>query len=156
MRVLCVDPGGTTGWVRWEGGPDWQTGGTEPGRLLDFGEEADRFRLYVKVRSWTPDIIVCENFIPRAGALTFQPEALRIIGYLEGWASAAGCGFVLQFPAQAKSFGTAAKLKAVGWWPKGLGHAQDAARHLLVYICTNDEGRKLDGDRTNRLLAEVL
>ncbi len=146
-RVLCVDPGGTTGCALWcRGIPEDAA----------FFEEPDRFALYRRVRAIEPDVLVVENFIPRAGALTFQPEALRIIGYLEGWAAAAGCGFVLQLPAQAKSFGTAAKLKAVGWWPKGLGHSQDAARHLLVYLCTNDEGRKLDGDRTNRLLSEAL
>lgn len=145
LRVLCVDPGGTSGLAFWEGGTP------------NFGQMADRFTLYCQVRAWQPDVIVCENFIPRGGALTFQPEALRIIGYLEGWANEQlAAEFVLQTPAQAKTFGTAAKLKAVGWWPKGLGHAQDAAKHLLVYLCTNDRGREIDGDRTNRLLAEAL
>ncbi len=144
MRVLCIDPGGTTGLASWV---DGRTG---------FSQEEDRFKLYALVRTIAPDIIVCENFIPRAGALTFQPEALRIIGFLEGWANSQSVEFVLQTPAQAKSFGTAAKLKAVGWWPKGLGHAQDAAKHLLVFLCTNDIGRRIDGDRTNKLLAEAL
>ncbi len=142
--VWCVDPGGTTGLARWYAGQ------------ARFEEHPDRFLLYEQARIWQPAIVVVENFIPRAGALSFQPEALRIIGYLEGWAHENGAEFVLQTPAQAKGFGTTAKLKAVGWWPKGLGHAQDAARHLLVYLCTNPRGRQIDGDRTNRLLAEAL
>ncbi len=148
LRVLAVDPGGTTGMAWW--------GYRPAGESVSFTEEPDRFHLYDRVRVARPDVIICENFVPRSGALTFQPEALRIIGYLEGWAQENGVEFVLQTPAQAKSFATQAKLKAVGWWPKGLGHAQDAARHLLVYLCTNPRGRLLDEDRTVRLLAEAL
>ncbi len=151
QSIAVFDPGGTTGYAL------WNTSLYADGRSdVRFYEQTDRFMLYEWVRAVTPNIIVCENFIPRPGALSFQPEALRIIGYLEGWAEENGAEFVLQTPAQAKSFGTAAKLKAVGWWPKGLGHAQDAAKHLLVYLCTNPRGREIDEDRTTRLLAEAL
>ncbi len=146
LRVLVIDPGGTTGLAQWEPTDSRPT----------FSESTDRFGLYRVVRAWRPSVVVCESFIPRPGALSSQPEALRIIGYLEGWAEENGAEFVLQSPSQAKSFGTAAKLKAVGWWPKGLGHAQDAARHLLVFLCTASRGREIDEDRTNQLLVEAL
>ncbi len=144
MRLLAVDPGGVSGLASWEDG------------AVTFSEEPDRFSLYARVRAWAPQVVVCENFVPRAGPLTFQPEALRIIGGLEFWCAQHAADFVLQTPAQAKGFGTAEKLKAVGWWPKGLGHSQDAARHLLVYFCTNPAGRHSDGDRLNRVLVEAL
>ena len=132
--ILAVDPGGTTG-VALHGGLPVTTWFFEiPGGHLGF---VDWFHATSAPGGSYADHqldIVCESFIPRPGALTHQPDASYIIGYLKMWAHRKGMSFKLQSPAQAKSFSTNAKLKAAGLYPIGMGHAQDAARHLLVYL----------------------
>ncbi len=87
-------------------------------------------------------LIVCESFIPRPGARSMQYDALWLGGYLQGWAFLNTVPFKFQSPAQAKSFSTNAKLKVAGLYPVGQGHAQDAARHLLVHLVAADpQGR---------------
>jgi len=43
----------------------------------------------------------------------------------------------LQSPSSAKAFATNDKLRNVGWYVPGKGHANDAARHLLVYCAAH-------------------
>ena len=129
--VLAVDPGGHTG-LAW---------------LLDrqFGSDVvpgGRFGF----RTWftkaigeiaTPLVVVCEDFIITSATArkTAQPDPYRIIGWLELWCDQHAVPFVLQTPAQAKGFGTDAKLKHLGWYCTGNGgHDNDAARHLLTYL----------------------
>ena len=136
--ILAVDPGGTTG-VALHGGLPVSTYFFEvPGGHLGF---VDWFHTRTDTSGAYADHhldIVCESFIPRPGALTHQPDASYIIGYLKMWAHRKGMSFKLQSPAQAKSFSTNAKLKAAGLYPVGKGHAQDAARHLLVHLVSTD------------------
>ena len=47
------------------------------------------------------------------------------------------CGFTLQAPSDAKAFASNNKLKLMGWYNTGKGHANDAARHMLVYTVQN-------------------
>jgi len=62
-------------------------------------------------------------------------DALDLIGYVKLSCTTAGIPFKLQLPAQAKSFATDSKLKAIGWYDRTPdGHKNDALRHLLVYM----------------------
>ncbi len=61
-------------------------------------------------------------------------DALHIIGAVKHECRRLSVPLVLQTPAQAKSFATNDKLKAVGWYTVGADHERDAARHMLVYV----------------------
>lgn len=129
---------------------------------VDFHEIHDKVGLYRWVAQYRgePDdlVVVCESFVPRGGAITTQQDAPHIIGWLEGECALEGHRLYFQTPGQAKSFASSAKLKACGLWPKGLGHAQDAGRHLLTFLCTNPVGRaEFGGEALIRKIArEVL
>lgn len=64
-----------------------------------------------------------------------QYDALELIGWLRAMSYLCDIPFVLQTPADAKRFSTDKKLEAAGWLqPKGQDHANDALRHLLLYM----------------------
>lgn len=119
--IVAIDPGRTCGYARLD----------ENG--FSSREFADPFQAVDFVRCWPPDLVACESFTPRAGIRTWEPEALYVIGALKFACSLTGAAFELQSPAQAKRFGTNEKLAALGWRrPTAGGHADDAARHLLL------------------------
>ena len=125
--ILSIDPGKATGVATY----DADHGG------FDSYEIEGRYALagHVSDNSW--DEVVCEDFVisQRTIKTTPQKDPLRIIGWLDIWCEELGVPFTLQTAGQAKSFATDAKLKHVGWFTKeGEGHANDAARHLLVYL----------------------
>jgi hypothetical protein len=133
--ILAVDPGGVTG-IAWaiETPAGWQVdGGEVPGGrfgFYDFFDHAVEAGRNIKA-------IVCEDFIVTAATAkkTQQPDAMRVIGYLEAWARKHGVRLKLQTPSQAKSFSTNAKLKHFGWYQSSTGgHRNDAMRHLLRYL----------------------
>ncbi len=125
MKVLAVDPGGTCGMAEawFEDGTffnfhSWQTAPNECVR-------------YFEMTSF--DVLVYESFRPRPGAYTWQPDALYTIGALRYIAAKRETRVVEQSPADAKKFSTNAKLTQLGWRnPTAGGHADDAARHLLL------------------------
>lgn len=144
MRVLAVDPGGTTGWVIWCDGARI-AGQDEFGgfvnlvdNLLMAGDNRDADRL---------DAIVAEKFTINAQTVrnSQQTTALEVIGYLRAMAHLEGIPFSLQTPADAKRFtqlGTNShgRLDALGWTLRPLAkhdHANDAQRHLLLYLVKN-------------------
>ena len=131
--ILAIDPGLATGWAVLYPNGEFQSG------ILEGGFEAMSDWLY----SWGEFVheVIIENFIPRGGALSVQLDALHIIGAVKHWCRQNGKPLHIQSPAQAKSFSTNDKLKAVGWWNKGTeGHDNDAARHLLVAAATGKVG----------------
>lgn len=122
-EVLAIDPGGTTGL--------FVSSGTGPVEAHEYkpDDAADFIHEYVRNRGV---LVVCESFVPRPGVRTWQPDALYLIGYAMHSCRQEEVDFRLQTPAQAKKFATDAKLKHLGWWWPGHGHAMDAARHALV------------------------
>lgn len=125
MKVVAVDPGKVSGVAVAD----------LPSLRAPAGAELPG--LYSTV-SWVeneqPEAVVCESFIPRPGAKSWQPDALETIGALRYLALLHGWEFELQSPADAKKFSTNEKLKKLHWYvPGGEGHANDARRHLLLY-----------------------
>ena len=106
---LAVDPGGTTGLA-------WIIDG-----IFDSGQLAGGRDAFAEYFEWAQAMqlthIICEDFIitGQTAKKTPQPDALRIIGYLELWAQVRKVPFTLQTPSQAKGFSTDAKLKALGF-----------------------------------------
>lgn len=124
-RILALDPGGTTGIAQGAGAELYATHEMEQYEALVYVDTA--------IEGW-PDLglVVAESFVPRPGIRTWQPAALEIIGTVRYLCATRGITFEEQTPAAAKSFATDAKLRKLGWYTPGMGHANDAARHLLV------------------------
>lgn len=81
------------------------------------------------------DTVYCEDFIitARTAKLTHQPWSLKAIGVLEWHCRRKQIPFFLNTASKAKKFSTDDKLRKLGWHrPTKDGHANDAARHLLL------------------------
>lgn len=135
--VIAFDPGKETGWARIQDGK-FESG---QGRLwpvlfwfdgiLEFGRRPTVF---------------CEDFIitPQTAKKSRQTDPLDGIGALKFLARKYDLALIMQTPAKAKAFATDDKLKALGWYrPTKGGHANDAARHLMVGLV----GQKLINPR---------
>lgn len=120
--ILAVDPGGTSGWAWWNSA----THQFHSGETADWLDWMD---------SGMPDydIIVIEKYTitVKTAKLTQQTDALRFTGALE-YNSYPYHEVIITTPAEAKSFSTDKKLQRMGWYRPGKGHANDAARHLLL------------------------
>lgn len=127
--VLAVDPGKLTGFALWT--PNQFVAGEKPhADFLDFvWQMIDDDRVPI-------DAIVCESFTITADTLkkSRQYDALEQIGALRWMSSMTDAQFVLQTPAAAKSFSTNERLKTMGWYQVGRGHANDAIRHLILFL----------------------
>jgi hypothetical protein len=129
MLIVAFDPGGTTGIAvvntdrmgsivthefQWE----------DICRFLDGLQDYDM-----------PDVIVYEKFTITEGTAKLSPTTapMDVIGTLKYVANRQLIEIVGQKPYDAKHFATDERLKAYGWYTKGKGHANDAARHLMLY-----------------------
>lgn len=127
-----MDPGGTTGWVTYD---------TET-REFTAGQEADRLKFCSVADAYLHEgvettALVVEDFriTVQTAKKSQQPDALKIIGALEYLAHLGGCDVYLQTPGDAKRFATDSRLKKAGMWTPGRKHANDAARHLFMWLC---------------------
>jgi hypothetical protein len=140
--LIAIDPGVVTGLAFWY--PD---GGELPLMFEDPEDEAvDRVESWLDERDGPQKrantLVICEDFKPRGGALTWFPNSLHQIGHFLHECRQRGIAFRLQTPADGKRFSTDAKLRRVGWYdtaiaafrPDITSHTQavDAARHLLL------------------------
>ena len=144
MRILAIDPGMMNGWARWEDDD-----------LTDYGEmdheefATDVFQSLTLLGPW--DAVVCEDYLITIQTLkkTRQLYSLHLIGFFKYLCRIMDIPFILQTPAEAKSFSTNDKLKALGWYfPTPDGHQNDAIRHLMLYLVNEKQiplGRFLNG-----------
>src|ERR1035441_10038009 len=129
MLIVAFDPGNTTGLaivntdlmdviktheMQWE----------ELCRFLDSMQDYDM-----------PDVFVYERFTITEGTAKLSPQTgpMDVIGALKYVANRQLIEIVAETPHDAKTFGTDVRLKEYGWYTKGKGHANDAARHLFLY-----------------------
>ncbi len=135
--MIAVDPGGTTGLVRWQDVTDsfevhqlsWEDTVRKVHGWLLWADEADYFQT----------TIVCERYTITMQTLkkSRQYEALYCIGGLLTLALLhEGIDFVLQTPAEAKGLAQDQALKNLGWYDavRGQEHARDALRHLVLFL----------------------
>lgn len=130
-HIIAFDPGKTTGWARLTGADSFASGEVDLETTLHF--------VFENLKSGSKPVIICEDFIftaetAKKSRQTWSTEGIGVLRFL---AREFGCEFVLQSPASAKSFGTNDKLKIMGWYTAGKQHANDAARHLMVYAVAN-------------------
>lgn len=133
MRIIALDPGLTTGYAKI--GPDLG---------VNYHQIHGRFNVYTELRraarTGEETVLVCEDWKPRAGALSEQVDPHRIIGWAEGFAHNEGWPFVLQQAGSVKGkrpWMSDDKLRRIGWWVPGKDHARDALKHLAFFICTS-------------------
>jgi hypothetical protein len=122
--VYAFDPGLMTGWALWLDGDH------------DSGED-DFEGIVTRVHEGIDaNIIVAERYVITAETLrkTRQTTALEVIGFLRAHAFWSQAEFYLQAPSDAKHFTTDAQLRAIGWYKTGKGHANDASRHLRLWL----------------------
>lgn len=89
-------------------------------------------------------VVIAESFVISERTIKTAPQrdALDILGWLTLESQRRGFELHLQTPAQAKKFSTDEKLRALDWFERTKdGHANDAARHLLVYLMKNTGAR---------------
>ncbi len=138
VRLIACDPGVMSGlaYVDFDREEGWR------GELVAYEEYELGSVLWVINRSKGRDCaVVCEDFKPRPGALTWQPASLHCIGALKFHCWNEDIPFLLQTPSQRK-FSTDYKLKKIGWYDIGMkayrraetSHPQalEAVRHLLL------------------------
>lgn len=132
MIVCAFDPGLTCGWATY-GFPDGVHASGQ-GELDEVLDRAEAFLRSARIARYDLHV-VCEAYVVTANTLkkSRQNWSLEGIGVLRYLARINGAAFELQTPADAKSFATDEKLKAVSWHRRGQDHANDASRHLLLY-----------------------
>jgi hypothetical protein len=132
MRIIALDPGGTTGVATYE---------TEH-QIWDhcqIGPAEHHNALWNYLTDTEPDVIIYERFMYQRRELTrgvtLNLDAVEYIGVVKLWYSQhVNVELVCQTPHQAKMFWDDEKLKTVGLYITGAPHANDATRHLLYYL----------------------
>ena len=155
MNVIAFDPGKATGVACYQNfvHTSFQLNDGFKG-VADFLDPVDDDGYYDPVGPLYPyDAVVCETFTVNAtthkkdsGAFI---EVFSNIGAIRYAAYLADVPFYLQTPAEAKSFGTNDKLRKLGWFAGGAGHADDASRHLLTFLA-----KQRDPDILERLTCD--
>lgn len=135
LLYVAVDPGLTTG-IAW-----YWTGGAEPAMAseqlpaMEAVEEISSFAdLKFAVQMQT---LIVENFIPRRNtALTWQPDALHVIGALRYFAWKNKIHMILQNPIpKQRQAGLERELRKRRLWkPSEGGHENAARKHLLMAL----------------------
>ena len=130
--IIAVDPGKVSGVALWHPDIPVQIKADELLPLEVLGlvcQLDDKYDTTVVTEKFT----ISERTIKTALSL----DALDINGWLTLESQRKNFELVMQTPAQAKAFATDDKLKALDWYERTKdGHANDAARHLLVYLIT--------------------
>jgi len=128
---LAIDPGDMTGVATMTNG-DFHSTQAPLNDVLDW--------VYDTLLIGTRPVIFCEDFIitPETAKKSRQTSPTDGIGALKWMAHMFDVTLTLQTPAAAKKFADDKKLKALGWYrPTKGGHANDAARHLMLGLVKN-------------------
>lgn len=141
--VLACDPGGTTGWATfWNG--TVTAGQCEPLVFLDAANDflhAAGSDAHVIVEKYTIGYETLKK--------SRQYDALYVIGALQWLAHRHRSSvFLTQMPAEAKRFTPNAKLQEMRWYKAGQEHANDALRHLYLYLANKGWLHPITGEIT--------
>lgn len=131
-RLLCLDPGETTGWSVFQ-----------DGKLVDAGQaktfENGWWEIHNLFKTACPTMVIYENYRVYDHKLQRHANSevytLRLIGVIEYL-----CEIVFRIPYynqmahQAKGFVTDDKLKQWGMYMIGLKHARDSIRHGAYFL----------------------
>lgn len=145
MKVLALDPGGTTGWVLYTLKEETY-GLTEKWDEGQLGPEEHHVDLYMLINSLCMEalaqndefIVVCESFEFRQNRQRDNINLMskEYIGVVKLIAQTLGIPVVFQTAGAAKPFVTDQKLKAMLLYSTNQRHANDAKRHAVFYLVT--------------------
>jgi len=130
-RVLCLDPGGTTGYAIFEYSEDGEAVVKTAGQIPDGLEGFIEWYMEQVVSSW--DVVVCESFTLRTGVKFPDLSPVYIIGALQAMEAAWDKKPIYQ-PPTSKPLCNDDVLKRLGIYIPGRGHANDALRHGIIYL----------------------
>ena len=165
-RLLCLDPGETTGWALFEKSKlsNWGQIKTVIDDKILWDNLEDLFIIQ------EPTAIICEDYRIYQHKLarhSFSPVlTLRLIGGIDalcllGWYAYLGphyideyggnrdyyerhtCPIYYQMAMQAKGFITDEKLQQWGFWQEGMRHSRDAIRHGCYFLLFHDRGKDI-------------
>lgn len=149
MRIMGVDPGGTTGVViidvewdekRYEPDPKRaHVFNTQLPAVWDTDVNSVALNMQYFIDEYKPDLIVVEKFIITQQTVRFtrQPDALWIIGGVRFLADIRGIPIHMQPASLAKTTWDAKRLQSTGWSKVvKQKHARDALRHALTACVT--------------------
>lgn len=125
MRLLSLDPGGTTGYAI----IDYFDNQVE---LLESGQISDGLTGFIaEWRYLKYDVVVCESFTLRPSVKFPDLSPVYIIGALEVLSSQYP---IVYQPPSSKPLCTDTVLKRLGMYQVGKPHANDAIRHGIIYL----------------------
>lgn len=128
--IVGCDPGAATGLCR-----VYPSVGFEAAWTLDHFSACDW--LVDTIAHYGPRLVIAtEDFIPRGGAKTWQPESVEVNGVVKWACWKHGARLAVQAVADAKMFVSNDRLKLIGWYSKHgqSDHARDAMRHTLLFM----------------------
>lgn len=139
MMIIAVDPGAGTGIAYYNTDTDEHWAGE-----YEYAQVAPKVETLIRYglrRGYTVKV-VCEKYVMTPGRKSPQPEALMHMGAVEWICRSEGVSLTWQFPGPAKSTVPDAILRKLGWHRVTKdGHANDAARHVLLWLAHNDTER---------------
>lgn len=145
-RILCFDPGKTTGWALFE-----NKGLVASGQILTPTVEAATAEVKHLLYKYAPDQIVYEDYRVykqhKDRHVGSEMTTTRIIGCIETLAAMSFIPIHKQMASTAKVFCTDEKLRHWGFYKAGLRHARDAIRHGCFYILFYHQ---VKGDHSNK------
>ena len=131
--IIAIDPGKVSGLALWDERHPLTIHSHEETPISTVDYVASACNIFTDVTVVTEKFTISERTIKTALSL----DALDINGWLTIESPRMGFDLHFQMPSQAKAFSTDEKLKALDWYERTKdGHANDAARHLLVYLIT--------------------
>lgn len=144
--VLCLDPGGTTGYAWGEIRSD------EIFRYRGAGQsQLTPVELFGLLESVCPAYLLAEKFESRAGIAGVELVSRNLLGVCELWTEIRDCHFHQQSASEGFGFYADAKLQKLDVYIPGNVHANDATRHLLHWA-TFKQGSQWLGDGRNPVI----
>jgi hypothetical protein len=133
MKIIAFDPGGETGWAKYQL--------TDRGRSIIKGEvtyDDHHAWLYDELHFFAPQLVLTERFDYRRKQQNVELISKEYIGVMRLWCNKYDVELVEQTQLKGKKgLWTDDKLKVLGLHtPSKGGHANDAVRQLLYFITT--------------------
>lgn len=143
QRILCFDPGHTTGWALFVSNTLADSGQIETRDMADAGRIfQDMFVMHKPTYLVVEDYRVYRN--KQAQHIGSRVHTTHVIGAIETIAGLHYLDIKFRMAALAKGFCKDDKLKEWGFYQTGLKHARDAIRHgcyhILFYHSDKDRG----------------
>jgi hypothetical protein len=134
MKLISLDPGGTTGIAQAIFNPRR----THVGNICvdEFGPEHYK-KLYKYLVGESPNVIIYERFLFQRRSQHVDLVSREYIGVIKLYAEMiSDVSLAPQTASNAKGIWTDSKLKHLNLWVKGMPHGMDAVRHLLYFVDT--------------------